>query len=305
MPMQLAYPILHILFYIAMWFAPADVDRVSITGPDGTFQLSRASGEWRFTSKEGAGTATIKDGKAILTANGKAEGIPVVSFIAAAIGHDWTKQSKITLQDQDTLEKTPDGFVLRIDDGKPGMKEYRITYHRGRLENKTISINVLGRVKQPGIFQVPPGSRTPLAITAAGGLTEKVDRLTCRILRGEAGTVPQIIEVPMEAILNPEANGPDLEDHDTLYLETRKEAGGKPEPKSITITVVADGALTLADQPCPHDQLADRLKKLVEQGAVSVTIQADPKTPYRHFASIIKACEDAGIQATSLSTALP
>ena len=219
--MCLAYPVVHILFYIAMWFAPPDVVRISITGPDDAFELTRVTGEWKFTSKEVSGIAAIKDGKAMVTVDGEVKEIQAASFIAAAIGHDWTKQAKVTLQDQNTLEKTADGFMLRTDDGKPAMKEYRITFHR--LDKKTagLSINVLGAVKHPGIYQVVAGAGVPVAVAAAGGLTEKVDRVECRILRGEGGAVPEMTAVPWEAILNPAADGPKLRDHDTIYLKQK------------------------------------------------------------------------------------
>lgn len=217
--MELFYPIIPILFYIAMWFAPPDADRVSITGPDDVFELTKVTGEWKFTSKEVSGIAAIKDGKAIVTVDGETKEIQAASFIAAAIGHDWTKQPKVTLQEQNTLEKTAAGFVLRTDDGKPGMKEYRITFHLPDQQPGGLSINVLGAVKQAGVYQVAAGAGVPAAIAAAGGLTQKVDRVACRILRGEGGAVPEIIAVSWEAILNPAADGPKLEDHDTIYLK--------------------------------------------------------------------------------------
>lgn len=302
--MQLAYPIVHILFYIAMLFAPPDADRVSITGPDESFELTRISGEWKFTSKEVSGTATTKDGKAILTVNGKAAEIPAASLVAAAIGHDWTKQPKDTLQDQNTLEKTADGFVLRTDDGKPGMKEYRITFRGPETKTGGTSINVLGTVKQPGTYQVEAGAGVPAAVAAAGGLTEKVNRVECRILRGEGGAISKGVEVPWEAILNIAANGPKLADHDTIYIKLKTdpvETKAAPmAPMIIPIKIAADGTLTVADQACPSDQLADKLRKLAENNAVSVEIHADEKAPFQQVSAILDICKAAGIENLKL-----
>ena len=217
--MDIVYPIVHILLYIAMWFAPPDVDRVSITCPDDAFELTRISGEWKFTSKEVSGIAAIKDGKAIVTVDGQVKEIQAASFIASAIGHDWTKQPKVTLQDQNTLEKTAAGFVLRTDDGKPGMKEYRITFHGPHKQPGGLSVNVLGAVKQPGVYQVAAGATVTTAIAAAGGSTEMADLEKARILRGAPGTTPEVI--PCRP--GPLRSGPNLTviDHDTIYVPAK------------------------------------------------------------------------------------
>ncbi len=169
----------------------------------------------------------------------------------------------------------------------------------------SISVNVLGRVKQPGTYQIAAGTQVSSAVDAAGGLTEKVDRLACRILRGEAGTVAKTIAVPWEAILNPAADGPVLQDRDTVYLEMKEDASNNQASKVVTITLAADGALTVAGQPCPLDQLADRLKALAGEDAVLIRLQADKKTPYRQVVAVLDACKDSGIKDITFSVESP
>jgi len=220
--MQLVvYPIVQILLYIAMFFAPPDADRISITGPDHSFELTRNGGGWEFTQQGRTGRASISNGSITIEADGNRESLSVARFVAATVGHDWNQQPKVTLHDSNTLEKTSGGYVLRIDDGKPGMKAYRITWHRGGSAGLGRTVNVLGAVKNPGIY--PLGQATTLSdlLAAAGGPTAKADLAKSRILRGNAGEKPQVLPVDLGNIQSNAAANPPLLDHDTLFVSER------------------------------------------------------------------------------------
>ena len=219
--MQIVYPIVQVLLYIALLFAPPDADRISITGPDQSFELTRNGGGWEFTQQGRTGKASIGNGSITIEADGKRESHSVARFVAATVGHDWKQQPKVTLHDSNTLEKTTDGYVLRIDDGKPGMKVYRITWHRAGLAAPGGAVNVLGAVKNPGIY--PLGQATTLSdlLAAAGGPTAKADIGKSRILRGNAGERPQVLPVDLGNTRNGQAVPPPLLDHDTLFVSER------------------------------------------------------------------------------------
>jgi serine/threonine protein kinase len=66
--------------------------------------------------------------------------------------------------------------------------------------------------------------------------------------------------------------------------------------RTETITIAADGALTVAGELCPVEQLSERMKQLAAQQPVSVEIRADAKAAMNWVTAVIKACESAGLR---------
>jgi serine/threonine protein kinase len=63
-----------------------------------------------------------------------------------------------------------------------------------------------------------------------------------------------------------------------------------------TITIAADGALTVAGEACPVERLAERVKQLAARQPVSVEIQADSKASFKWVTAVVQACEAAGLR---------
>jgi biopolymer transport protein ExbD len=90
-----------------------------------------------------------------------------------------------------------------------------------------------------------------------------------------------------------------------LKITPPSNAADAPAQKAIVITLAADGALTLAGQPCPLDQLADRLNTLATQEPVFIRLKADRKTPFRQVVNVVETCKGAGIDDVTFSVEPP
>ena len=142
------YPLIEIILYIALLFAPPDATHVTISGPDYSIELARTGAAWTA----GDIRLVASDGRLVRTENGRGESHPMTEHVAAALDHDWHAVSKITLHDATTLEKTASGFVLRVNDGDPAVRAYTIAYHRPAPPPpppRARTINVLGAGHKP------------------------------------------------------------------------------------------------------------------------------------------------------------
>jgi biopolymer transport protein ExbD len=76
-----------------------------------------------------------------------------------------------------------------------------------------------------------------------------------------------------------------------------KQAGeSTPPAQSFVVTVLADGQVELDGSPMPLEQLTSKLAAartpLTEP---TVVIRGDAKCPFQHVASVLSACQQAGI----------
>jgi predicted Ser/Thr protein kinase len=69
--------------------------------------------------------------------------------------------------------------------------------------------------------------------------------------------------------------------------------------RTETITIAADGSVTVAGVPCPVEQLAERVKQLAARQPVTVEIRADRAAPFKWVVAVMDACKAAGIQQVS------
>jgi hypothetical protein len=70
-------------------------------------------------------------------------------------------------------------------------------------------------------------------------------------------------------------------------------------PGRVVINVVfiaADGALTVAGEPCPANELASRLATLKAKQPTAIAIQADRDAPFKQVEVVVDACNNAGIE---------
>ncbi|MFA6287191.1 MAG: SLBB domain-containing protein [Opitutaceae bacterium] len=223
---MISYPLIEIILYIALFFAPADATHVTLAGPDFAMELTRVETIWTA----GAVKLSASDGRLIREENSTQKTQAVGDYVKAVLNHDWTVAPKITLHDSTSLEKTHSGFVVRVNDGAPAVRTYTITYRRSTpissnstasASPRTLAINVLGEVKAPGAYALLPGATLLDALAAAGGSSRLADTRKLSIVRGPAGEKPAVITHNADAILRGQAPNPPLEDHDTLYVPER------------------------------------------------------------------------------------
>lgn len=66
-----------------------------------------------------------------------------------------------------------------------------------------------------------------------------------------------------------------------------------------TIAVAADGALTLAGEPCSLVELTARLTALRAKQPVVIVLQADRIAPFKQVVAVMDACKAAGVELVS------
>lgn len=218
------FPLIDILLYLALFFAPPDATHLTISGPDYAIELTRSATGWT----SGPATLTTLDRQLIREENGRQETHSLTDHLPATLDPAWTSASKIPLSDATTLEKNPDGFVLRINDGDPAVRAYAVTYRRPAPSSppaaatpRVFTINVLGSVNRPGAHPLPAGATVLDALAAAGGGSEFADLRKISVVRGPAGEVPAVTPHNAEDILRGQAPNAALLDRDTVFVPER------------------------------------------------------------------------------------
>jgi hypothetical protein len=126
---MIALPLLQILFFVAAFFAPKDATRITLVGPNHSTHWTLTADGWAEEKK----LWSVKGNSTVIRESGRSdEVVDVSSFVKAALAHDWAKEKKATLAARQTLEKTEDGFVFRLNAGGPAEQAYRITYGKGQ-----------------------------------------------------------------------------------------------------------------------------------------------------------------------------
>jgi hypothetical protein len=222
-----AYPLLQILLYLSLLFAPPDATRITITGPKPaeTLELRVTADGWVVTRDGTETMISLSEGRLLEKKGDKYESTDLTPHLTSAKGHDWIAAPKLTLAGLTTLEKTDTGFVFRLnDDGGPSAREYMIAYHRPAPVDpaNTISLNVLGAVNKPGVYQVPKGTDLLQAIATAGGMHRLAFRSRVYVTRGPAGEKPTTSEYNVEKMIaSPSASVVVLQNHDIIFVSER------------------------------------------------------------------------------------
>lgn len=189
-------PIYVILMYLAMLFAPADVDRVFIEMPvDGLVrELVREDGKW---STEGDKVSIDGENTVIFGADGK-EVIKITDFVALPENHDWGKSPTFNLGGGSVLRKVATGFIVKrkTTDGA-GDGQYTIRYEKPAKEVEIIKVNVLGAVVNQGVYTLSDGGTVSDAIEAAGGSLEGAMIEEISIIEEVAGLDPIVTKVDL------------------------------------------------------------------------------------------------------------
>lgn len=227
----IAYPLKFILAYLALLFAPPEAKRISITGPDDEIAVEfEYDGKHWIIAAEGRRVPVAVMGQELVFQRAEGEKrVDLSAYVGAALLHDWKSSAKLTLHDQNTLEKSADGsgYVFRLGDGTPEEKRYVIRYAAASQNadpaptttaTAPIRLNVLGAVKKPGQYAIPPHSTVIDAIAAAGGFAPTGDRDNASIMRGKAGQTPTIIKVNPVKLSRENLPNPALQDGDTIHV---------------------------------------------------------------------------------------
>jgi hypothetical protein len=295
--MDLSYPIQAILLYLSLLFAPADAERIVFKGVDQSGVLLHDASGWNLVGTEGNIQVRI-DGTGIFKKiGGNQRSFDLAIYVGNPAGHDWEKQPKLTLPLATTLEKTPAGFKLRNDRGTGGIYEYTISYVRKDRPGGP-TCNVLGAVKQPGIFALRDGDTLRSVLLRAGGPAGKITPPLVWLLRGEPGEkLSQRESLDLPGVLGGRHENPQLRDRDSLYIEP-----------TVLLELARDGSLAFDGKACPAAEIPARLRDRVEAGVRSATLQAHGDLPHGLFPPLIEACVAAGIPADHLkldSAAVP
>jgi len=287
--MDLSYPIQTILLYLSILFAPADAERIVFKGIDQSGVLLHDASGWNLVGTEGNIEVRIDRTGIFKRIGGNQQSFDLALYLGNPAGHDWEKQPKLTLPLATTLEKTPAGFKLRNDRGNEGIFEYTISYVRKDRPGGP-TCNVLGAVKQPGIFALRDGDTLRSVLLRAGGPAGKITPPIVWLLRGEPGEkLSQREGLDLPGVLGGRHENPQLRDRDTLYIEP-----------TVLLELARDGSLAVDGQPCPAAEFPARLRNRFEAGVRSATLQANRDTPLATVQPLLDACVEAGIPADNL-----
>lgn len=110
---------------------------------------------------------------------------------------------------------TPGGQVVAVPAGPEGSGEGTLDAGEpgegGFADAPVVVLHVLGAVADPGIVELPPGSRVVDAIAAAGGPTDDADLAAVNLARvvadGEQLRLPAVGEVPAAGASGPGSGG--------------------------------------------------------------------------------------------------
>lgn len=300
--MDFTYPIRAILLYLSLLFAPADTQRINISGVDFSGVLIRDAAGWNLAGTEASVQVSI-DGTR-LSEGGKSGtyAIDLSDHLPGLVGHDWEKEPKLALPDDAkadalVIEKTPDGFKLRHNRANEGLYNYTVLYIRNDTAGGP-ACNVLGAVKQPGIVALQDGDTLRSVLLKAGGPAGKVTPPVVWLLRGKPGEkLSQREGIGLAYVLEGSSGNQTILDRDTLYVEP-----------TVLLELALDGSLAIDGEACPAAEIPARLRDRVEAGVRSATLHAHRDTPEDLIQPLFDACIAAGIPSERLvfdSAAVP
>lgn len=123
--------IIHFIIYLSLQLAPKDADRITIItpAPAESVEINRtAEGGWSSQQMP----VSIADGNLRMGLKKAEREIPLEArdrgFLPAITANDWLKTPRLALNADISLEKTSDGYALRLEEGGK-TQEYRIQYH--------------------------------------------------------------------------------------------------------------------------------------------------------------------------------
>lgn len=119
-----AYPLIEILFFIANFLAPAQVNLISIDGPDVSAIYSRTSSGWEYQKA----TWKSQDSNVLVSEGSNQASTNVKRFVEPLLNKTWDGASPLKLEGMTQIEKTKECYLFKINVGDPAEKQYRITF---------------------------------------------------------------------------------------------------------------------------------------------------------------------------------
>ncbi len=96
---------------------------------------------------------------------------------------------------------------------------------------------------------------------------------------------------------------PLLKQETPVELPVTKTSETASETRQLTLTIAADGSLTLDGEPLARDRLGERLQSIFESRTDrTLFLAADKSLSYASVVDVIDACREAGVTAIGLVT---
>lgn len=122
------FPLIHILFWIALITAPQGISQITITGPDKNWTWTKQESGW---IQSGDNSVWTNEGNTIVRKFGKKTDQQNVSnFVKGISVQDWGKTASLKLGPMTSLTKTGDSFVYVLNENDPTEKRYVIEFKK-------------------------------------------------------------------------------------------------------------------------------------------------------------------------------
>jgi len=120
------YPLIHILFWIALSLAPQDTSQIVITAPDQTWTWTREKSGWSHSVDRSVWSV---EGSSVISKSGeKTDKQDVSEFIKGVKKQDWSESPSLKLGPKTSLTKKGDTFVYTQDEGEAAEKRFVIEF---------------------------------------------------------------------------------------------------------------------------------------------------------------------------------
>jgi len=122
------YPLIHILFWIAMICAPPGTSQITIHASGGNLTWTKQESGWSLSVDQSiwmieSSTVTKKSGEKINKQD-------VSKFVKGVKEQDWSKSASLELEPTTSLTKVDDTFVYTINKGDPAEERLVIEFKK-------------------------------------------------------------------------------------------------------------------------------------------------------------------------------
>jgi hypothetical protein len=122
------YPLIHILFWIAVNLSPQGTSQVIVKGPDKTWTWTRQESGWSHSVDR---SVWVAEGSMVTSKSGEnADKQDVSTFIKGIKEQDWNKSPSLKLGPMKSLTKKGDAFIYTLDEGNPAEKRFVIEFKK-------------------------------------------------------------------------------------------------------------------------------------------------------------------------------
>jgi hypothetical protein len=120
------YPLVHILFWIAMISSPQGASQITITGPDKNWTWTKQESGW---SQSVDHSVWIIEGNTVISKSGeKTDKQDVSEFVKGIKEQDWNKSASLKLRPMTSLTKAGNAFVYTQNEGDPTEERFVIKF---------------------------------------------------------------------------------------------------------------------------------------------------------------------------------